>query len=171
MSRTIFVNQDDQILRNNINDIQRKNSLLDFPMPTATPNPGNSALLRKSLTSPEKVATRKSTFYLFLYVVIFTNYDTGVIPAALFQIKEELELNFTQQALLGSLPNFGISFASFFVSYGIAKLRAKVVLSAALILNIGICILFALSKNLWAMYISRYYLFLRFFEIQIFEKN
>lgn len=148
-SHTIFVNQDGQIIRNSLKEINRKNSLHNFPTPLS-----NSSLVNEHI-SPEKMAIRKTTFYMFLYVVIFTNYDTGVIPAALVQIKTELDLNFTQQALLGSLPNLGISFASFFVSYFMSKLKAKFVLSFALFLNIGLCALFALSKNLWAMYVSR----------------
>lgn len=103
-------------------------------------------------------ALRKKIFYLFLYVTIFTNYDTGVIPAALINIEKELELSYFQQGLLGSLPNFGISFASFLVSYVIGKFKAKTILFAAIVSNIMFCILLALSKNLWALYFSRFFM-------------
>lgn len=156
-THTIFVNQDSQVLRNSISDIQRKNSLLAFP-PNPDPTPYNLEILVKEEEKKENpfiLAKRKHIFSLFLYVVIFTNYDTGVIPAGLVQIQEELDINYTQQALLGSLPNLGISCASFFVSYLIGKFTAKRVLSAALLLNIGFCALFSLSKNLLALYFSR----------------
>lgn len=155
--RTIFINQDKQVLRNSVKDLQSNNSLLEFSTSNRTPSLKRESLIAPSLT-PEVLSKRQSIFRMFLYVVIFTNYDTGVIPAALVQIKEELDLNFTQQALLGSLPNFGISFASFFVAICIARYSAKYVLSIALFLNIGFCALFCLSKNLWALYLSRFFM-------------
>lgn len=156
-AHTIFVNQDSQVLRNSISDIQRKNSLLAFP-PNLEPLPYNLEILVKEEDKKENssvLAKRKEIFFLFLYVVIFTNYDTGVIPAGLVQIQEELHINYTEQALLGSLPNLGISCASFFVSYLIGKFTAKRVLSIALLLNIGFCALLCLSENLLALYFSR----------------
>ena len=101
---------------------------------------------------------RRNIFCLFLYVVIFSNYDTGVIPAALISIQKELDINYTQQGLLGALPNFGISFASFLVSYLIGKFPTKIILTIAIMLNIGFCVLFALSTNLWALYFSRFFM-------------
>ncbi len=161
---TIFPNQDNQILKN-INpekpfDFQRKNSLLDFEIRDPSRHGSSLKGLKHPLTinNAKDYVGRKRIFSLFLYVVIFTNYDTGVIPAALIQIQEELNLNYTQQALLGSLPNFGISCASFFVSYLIKRFTTKPVLSVALFLNIGFCALFALSKNLWALYFSRFFM-------------
>jgi fucose permease len=155
-AHTIFVNQDSQVLRNSISDIQKKNSLLAFP---PSPEPAyNLEILVKNdekKESPGLLGKRRNIFILFLYVVIFTNYDTGVIPAGLVQIQQELDINYTEQALLGSLPNLGISCASFFVSYLISKFTAKKVLSLALLLNIGFCALFSLSKNLVALYLSR----------------
>ena len=161
---TIFPVQDIQVLKGSPDkpfDFQRKNSLLDFEIRDPSVK---SASFKCSLKEPLTVnkskdyINRSSIFHLFLYVVIFTNYDTGVIPAALIQIQQELDLNYTQQALLGSLPNFGISFASFFVSTLIKRFTAKTVLSVSLFLNIGFCALFSLSSNLWAMYFSRFFM-------------
>jgi MFS family permease len=101
---------------------------------------------------------RKKIFCLFLYVTVFTNFDTGVIPAALVNIHKELGLNYTQQGLLGSLPNFGISVASFLVSYLIGKFQTKRILTLAIIFNVAFCILFALSENLYALYVSRFFM-------------
>lgn len=157
---TIFPAQDIQIIKSDRPfDFQRKNSLLDFEIRGNSKNSSLKGSLREPLApSKDYHSQRKKIFYLFLYVVIFTNYDTGVIPAALLQIQEELNLNYTQQALLGSLPNFGISFASFFVSPLIKKFTAKTLLSVALFLNIGFCALFSLSTNLLALYFSRFFM-------------
>jgi len=162
---TIFPIQDVQVLKGATPDrpfdFQRKNSLLDFEI-KGTSQKGSS--LKGSLKEPLNMNNakdylgRKRMFTLFLFVVIFTNYDTGVIPAALIQIQQELNLNYMQQALLGSLPNFGISAASFFVSTLIRRFTAKSVLSISLFFNIGFCALFALSSNLWAMYFSRFFM-------------
>lgn len=157
---TIFPAQDIQIIKSDKPfDFQRKNSLLDFEIRGNSKGSSLKGSLKERLVlSKDYHSQRKNLFSLFLYVVIFTNYDTGVIPAALLQIEEEMSLNFTQQALLGSLPNFGISFASFFVSPLIKKFTAKSVLSVSLFLNIGFCALFSLSKNLWALYFSRFFM-------------
>lgn len=162
---TIFPAQDIQVIRGGNPehpfDFQRKNSLLDFEI---RGNSRKGSSHKGSLKEPLNLNNfkdclfRKRIFSLFLYVVIFTNYDTGVIPAALIQIQEELELNYTQQALLGSLPNFGISAASFFVSTLIRHFTAKYVLTISLFFNIGFCALFSLSKNLWALYLSRFFM-------------
>ena len=161
---TIFPAQDIQVLKNNTPnqpfDFSRKNSLLDFEI-RGNSHKGSSlkgSLKERLVVQGKDYLERKRIFFLFLYVVIFTNYDTGVIPAALIQIQEELKLNYTQQALLGSLPNFGISFASFFVSTLMRRFTSKSVLSIALLSNIGFCALFSLSENLWALYLSRFFM-------------
>ncbi len=101
---------------------------------------------------------RRYIFYLFLYVVICTNYDTGVIPAALINIQKELNLNYIEQGLLGSLTYFGISIASFLVSYVIGRFQTKWVLFIAISLNIAFCVLFALSENLLVFYLARFFM-------------
>lgn len=98
------------------------------------------------------------TFSLFLYVVIFSNFDTGVIPAALLQINSELQLSQIEEAALGSLPFFGISFGSFFVAYIIRKFSALKTLYLALLFNILCSIWFALSYSLTSMYFARFFL-------------
>ena len=36
---------------------------------------------------------RKKIFALFLFTCIFTNYDTGVIPASISHVKDEMDIN------------------------------------------------------------------------------
>ena len=47
-------------------------------------------------------------YFLFLFMNIFLNYDTGVIPGALIQISEELNFNHEQIAYLGSFVYLGL---------------------------------------------------------------
>ena len=49
-------------------------------------------------------------------MTLLLNYDTGVLPASLLQIKEEIEMNYKQQAYLGSLVYVGLCMATPFVS-------------------------------------------------------
>ena len=128
------------------------------PQGLANPlSPSSSCSSSNSHTNPNW-SLRRKIFCLFLYVTVFTNFDTGVIPAALVNIHQEMGLNYTQQGLLGSLPNFGISVASFLVSYLIGKFRTKNILTIAIVINIAFCILFALSTNVYALYFSRFFM-------------
>ena len=73
---------------------------------------------------------RNLIFVIFLLSNLFLNYDTGVIPASLLEILKEIPLDYTEQALLGSLVYLGLSFSSLFVSiifskYGPAKYNIK----------------------------------------------
>ena len=53
------------------------------------------------------------------------NYDTGVIPAALLAIGDELHISQEQIAYLGSIVYFGLSFSTIFASYLFKILPAK----------------------------------------------
>jgi MFS family permease len=95
-------------------------------------------------------------FFFFLLANIFLNYDTGVIPASLLEIIKEIDLDFKEQALIGSLVYLGLSFASLFVSlifqrYGPAKVCAVV-----LILNTLCCFIFSFSKMKYVLFACRF---------------
>lgn len=130
------------------------------------PPPQNHALLSPVSSSSSSTNShtnpnwplRKKLFCLFLYATIFTNFDTGVIPAALINVEREMSLSYTEQGLLGSLTYFGISVASFLVGYLINKFKTKRILVISIILNIVFCILFTLSTNLYALYFSRFFM-------------
>lgn len=98
----------------------------------------------------------KKIFALFLYVVIFSNFDTGVIPAALNDIQKGLNLSKVEEAALGSLPFFGISFGALLVSFLMKKLTTLKTLLMALFLNILCSVWFAFSYSLTSMYFSRF---------------
>ena len=57
----------------------------------------------QSLPSIRPTGKIKFMFALFLLTNLFINYDTGVIPASLIQIENELNVDYTQQAALGIL--------------------------------------------------------------------
>ena len=100
--------------------------------------------------------TRKKIFSLLLYVVIFTNFDTGVIPACVNQIEAEMSIGSIEIAALGSIPFFAISIASLLVSTIIKRYKSKKTLIFALIMNIIVCIGFSLSYNLFLLYVTRF---------------
>ena len=66
--------------------------------------------IQDDLIIPEN--KRKFIFRLFLLSALFLNYDTGVIPAALIQITKEIDLDYSEQAMIGSFVYLGLSFAS-----------------------------------------------------------
>ena len=43
---------------------------------------------------------RKKIFAIFLFTCIFTNYDTGVIPASISHVKDEMNINNSEIAAL-----------------------------------------------------------------------
>ena len=67
----------------------------------------------------------KRIFSLFIAMNVCLNYDTGVIPAALLAIGDELHISQEQIAYLGSIVYFGLSFSTIFASYLFKILPAK----------------------------------------------
>ena len=112
----------------------------------------------EELETNEQKTSRSMIFSLFLYVVIFSNFDTGVIPAALIDFQNELKLDQIEEAAIGSLPFFGISFGSLIVSFCMRKLTTIRTLFIALIFNILSSIWFALSYSLVSMYFARFFM-------------
>ena len=56
---------------------------------------------------------------------IFLNYDTGVIPAALIAINQELSITQEQIAYLGSIVYLGLCCSTLFASYIFRLIPAK----------------------------------------------
>ena len=95
-------------------------------------------------------------FLLFLLSNLLLNYDTGVIPASLLEIEKEINFDYKEQALLGSLVYLGLSTASLFVSPIISKYGAKDVCSIVLLLNSLCCFIFSLSKDKFILFSNRF---------------
>ena len=95
-------------------------------------------------------------YILFIISNLLLNYDTGVIPASLLEIQKEINFDYTEQALLGSLVYLGLSTASLFVSPIISKYGAKDVCSIVLLLNSLCCFIFSLSKDKFILFSNRF---------------
>lgn len=93
---------------------------------------------------------------MFLIANILLNYDTGVIPVSLLHILKEIDLNFKEQALLGSLVYLGLSFASLFVSLLFSRFGPAKTCSFAIIINSLSCFIFSFSTNKMILFFSRF---------------
>lgn len=98
---------------------------------------------------------RRYIFLLFASMNLLLNFDTGVIPASLIQIKREVNMTFQEQAALGSLVYLGLSSASLIVSTVFQQYSAAKTLVLMLTLNVGFCLMFSFSFNLYLMYVAR----------------
>lgn len=99
---------------------------------------------------------RNRIFIFFLLANLFLNYDTGVIPASLIEINKEINLDFKEQALIGSLVYLGLSFASLFVSLIFNKWGPAKVCSFMLILNSLSCFIFSFSNIKYILFSCRF---------------
>lgn len=99
---------------------------------------------------------RNIIFNIFLLSDLFLNYDTGVIPASLIQITKEIDLDYSEQALIGSLVYLGLSFASIFVGFIFSKFSPSKVCSVILLLNCISCFIFSMSINKSILFTMRF---------------
>ena len=99
---------------------------------------------------------RNCIFIVFLLSNLFLNYDTGVIPASLIEITKEIHLDYSEQALIGSLVYLGLSCASIFVSLIFTKFGPSKVCSAILLLNCISCFTFSYSTNKIILFSMRF---------------
>ena len=99
---------------------------------------------------------RNFIFIVFLLSNLFLNYDTGVIPASLIEITKEIHLDYSEQALIGSLVYLGLSCASLFVSLIFTKFGPSKVCSVILLLNCISCFTFSYSTNKIILFSMRF---------------
>jgi len=109
---------------------------------------------QEELLIPE--GKRKFIFRLFLLSDLFLNYDTGVIPASLIQITKEINLDYSEQAMIGSLVYLGLSFASVFAGLIFSKYSPKNVCAAILLLNCISCYVFSFSSDKSILFLMRF---------------
>ena len=103
---------------------------------------------------PEK--RRNLIFQIFLLSNLFLNYDTGVIPASLIEITKEISLNYSEQALIGSLVYLGLSFSSIFVGLIFTKFSPSKICSFILFLNCISCFVFSFSSDKLTLFAMRF---------------
>ena len=99
---------------------------------------------------------RKHVFAIMVCTNILLNYDTGVIPASLIQLQQELSLSYQQSAAIGSLLYIGICSSTLIVSIIFQRYRASKILIFMLIINCFFCLLFSFSFSTIAMYTARF---------------
>ena len=99
---------------------------------------------------------RDCIFIVFLLSNLFLNYDTGVIPASLIEITKEIHLDYSEQALIGSLVYLGLSFSSLFVSLIFSRYSPSKVCSIILLLNLISCFVFSFSSNKIILFSMRF---------------
>ena len=119
-------------------------------------NDNNNPILKtinEDFIPPER---RNLIFRIFLLSDLFLNYDTGVIPASLIQITKEIELDYSDQALMGSLVYLGLSFASIFVGFIFSKYSPSKVCSVILFLNVISCFCFSFSSDKSILFLMRF---------------
>ena len=115
----------------------------------------NSKIQEEPLITESK---RKFIFKLFLLSDLFINYDSGVIPAALIQITKEINLDYSEQAMIGSLIYLGFSFASIFAGLIFSKYSPKNVCAIILILNSVSCLIFSFSSDKNILFLMRFFM-------------
>jgi MFS family permease len=98
---------------------------------------------------------RKHIFRLLVLLNIVLNYDSGVIPASLLQINEDVPMTYTETAGLVSISYLGLGFSSLFVSSIFQKYSATKVILFTQCLNSGFCLLFSFSSSVPMMLASR----------------
>ena len=99
---------------------------------------------------------RNLIFNIFLISNLFLNYDTGVIPASLIQITKEIKLDYSEQALIGSLVYLGLSFSSIFVGLIFSRFSPSKVCSLILLLNCMSCFVFSISSMKNILFLMRF---------------
>ena len=112
--------------------------------------------IQDELIIPEN--KRKFIFRLFLLSALFLNYDTGVIPAALIKITKEIDLDYSEQAMIGSFVYLGLSFASLFAGLIFSKYSPKIVCAIILILNSVSCFIFSFSSDKVILFLMRFFM-------------
>ena len=131
---------------NNINEIEIKKDFNNIYLKTQEPED----------QIPDK--RRNLIFNIFLLSNLFLNYDTGVIPASLIQITKEINLVYSEQALIGSLVYLGLSFASIFTGLIFSRFSPSKVCSAILFLNVLSCFVFSFSSDKSILFLMRFFM-------------
>ena len=120
-------------------------------------NGQNNKIFSSSQISQEIPSYRRNIIFIaFLIADLFLNYDTGVIPASLISITKEIKLDYSEQALLGSLVYLGLSCSSLFVSLFFTKYSPSKVCSVVLLLNSLSCFVFSFSVNKNILFLTRF---------------
>ena len=138
-------------------DNSNSNALFDIKRNNDSNIQFGNKIYRLTETEEEIPSFRRNCiFIIFLLSNLFLNYDTGVIPASLIEITKEIHLDYSEQALIGSLVYLGLSFSSIFVSLIFSKWGPSKVCSIILLLNLISCFIFSFSSNKIILFSMRF---------------
>eukprot|EP00743_Colponemidia_sp_Colp-15_P005798 GILK01006233.1.p1 GENE.GILK01006233.1~~GILK01006233.1.p1 ORF type:complete len:526 (-),score=55.22 GILK01006233.1:108-1685(-) len=98
---------------------------------------------------------RKWIFAGMLFLTMLINYDCGAVPACLPEIAEEININYTNQAMLGSLVYGGLIISSLFAGPILQRFSPRDVVFISILLNAVFVVIFSLAKDLSLMFVSR----------------
>ena len=132
---------------NNIYEIKKSGSKINF---------GNKIYKLTEVDEDIPSFHRICIFIFFLLSNLFLNYDTGVIPASLIEITKEITLDYSEQALIGSLVYLGLSCSSLFVSVIFSNYSPSKVCSLVLLFNCLSCFTFSLTSNKIILFVMRF---------------
>jgi len=122
----------------------------------------NNSIIKKINNISDQVESdippyhRNIIFTVFLLTNLFLNYDTGVIPASLVEITKEINLDYSEQALIASLLYLGLSCSSVFVGFVFSRFSPSKVCSIVLSLNCISCFIFSLSSEKNILFAMRF---------------
>lgn len=109
----------------------------------------------KELASQVSKSPNHSTFVLFCLITATLNMDSGIVPASLSKIQQEIQISFQEQGALGALVYLGICLGSLTVTPILQQFSASSALSNFLIIYFLFALLFSFSYDLYLLYICR----------------
>jgi MFS family permease len=101
------------------------------------------------------VEGNKKTFILFCAIIFILNMDSGIVPASLSKIQQELSISFQEQGALGALVFLGLCMGSLTVTPVFQQFSASATLSNLLVTYTIFTFLFSFSYDLYLLYICR----------------
>lgn len=95
------------------------------------------------------------TFILLCCIIFTLNMDSGIVPASLSKIQQELSISFQEQGALGALVFLGLCMGSLTVTPIFQQFSASVTLGNFLVTYALFTFLFSFSYDLYLLYICR----------------
>lgn len=103
---------------------------------------------------PPHESTQK-TFILFCMIIFTLNMDSGIVPASLSKIQQEIQISFQEQGAIGALVFLGICMGSLTVTPVLQQFSASATLTNLLITYAIFTALFSFCYDLYLVYICR----------------
>ena len=109
----------------------------------------------KELAERPFVESRHKTFLIFCMIIFTLNMDSGIVPASLSKIQQEMDITFQEQGAIGALVFLGICIGSLTVTPVFKQFSASATLSNLLITYLIFTVMFSLSYDFYLVYVCR----------------